>query len=155
MMSSYCASSVESCLFHSACFHSGLIDPRWAVSELSATPAEPTEIGFLLALEHCYVKGTTAQPKHTPSCRWLRALDCPPLLTHRNILCLMRFAGFTALLSSPLQQCALIDTIKGSLKSFSGLRGFIIPFIFLKQLKTDQRKAELVHCDYFFSDFAF
>lgn len=50
-------------LFHGACFHAGLIDPRWAVSELSATPAEPTEIGFLLALKHCYVKGTTAQPK--------------------------------------------------------------------------------------------
>lgn len=62
---------VESYVFHGACFRAALIDPRWAVSELSAAPTEPTEIGFLLALEHCYVKGTTAQPKHTPSSRWL------------------------------------------------------------------------------------
>lgn len=34
--------------------------------ELRSAPAEPAEIGFLLALEHCCVKGTAAQPKHTP-----------------------------------------------------------------------------------------
>lgn len=60
-----------SCLFHGSCFHPGLIDARWAASELSATPAEPSEIGFLLAPEHFSVRGTTAQPKHTPSSRWL------------------------------------------------------------------------------------
>lgn len=41
------------------------------MSQLEASPAEPTEIGFLLALKHCYVKGTTAEAKHTPDSRWL------------------------------------------------------------------------------------
>lgn len=41
------------------------------MSQLEASSAEPTEIGFLLALKHCYVKGTTAEAKHTPDSRWL------------------------------------------------------------------------------------
>lgn len=90
----------RSYLFHGACFHAGLIDPRWAASELSTTPAEPTEIGFLLALKHRSVKGTTAQATHTLPApdgyvvrpRVLYALNmcaslCPPSLTHRNVLC--------------------------------------------------------------------
>lgn len=38
---------------------------------LRASPAEPTEIGFLLALKRCYVKGTTVEAKHTLDYRWL------------------------------------------------------------------------------------
>lgn len=72
MMSPHSPSSVNlQYLFHAACFHAGLIDPRWAASELRATPVEPTEIGFLLALKRSSVKGTAAQLKHTPSSRWL------------------------------------------------------------------------------------
>lgn len=41
------------------------------MSPLRATPAEPTEVGFLSALKRCYVKGTTLEAKHIPDYRWL------------------------------------------------------------------------------------
>lgn len=71
------------------------------MSELRAAPTEPTEIGFLLALKHYYVKGTTAQPKHTPNSRWLRgesqlyALNmCASSIDDRsNPLCILGFVG--------------------------------------------------------------
>lgn len=95
------------------------------MSELGATPAEPTEIGFLLALKHCYVKGTTAQPKHTPRSRWLCSeaqLDAlnmcaslpPPMMKHT--LQLGGFAGISV--NSCHLSCSLLHrmTSKGSLK---------------------------------------
>lgn len=60
----------QSYLFYAARSHAGLIDARWAASELHATPVEPTEMGFLLAPMRCSVRGTKAQLKHTPSSRW-------------------------------------------------------------------------------------
>lgn len=93
---------------------------NWSqMSPLGASPAEPTEIGFLLALKHCYVEGTTVEAKHTPDYRWLSSE------TQSYVLNMCAASTDDLQTWTPLrllQIVVLIDTTRGSLENFPGLQ---------------------------------
>ena len=101
---------------------------NWSqMSPLRASPAKPTEIGFLLALKHCYVRGTTVEAKHTPDYRWLSSGTQSYVLNMCASSCddLQTWTLLRLLLI-----VVLIDTTRGSFENFPGLQKIETPLIF-------------------------
>lgn len=111
-----------SCLFHSACFHLGLIDPRWANSE--QLQQNPLKLGFYwhwsitMSREPQPSLNTPPTPDGSVVSPSSMHLTCvlPLLMTAATLCAYLGLQGFSGVLSSPLQPVVLIGITKGSLK---------------------------------------
>lgn len=103
---------------------------NWSqMNPLRGSPAEATEIGFLLALKQCYVEGTTVEAKHTPDYRWLSSETQSYVL---NMCASSADDLQTWTLLRLLQIVKLIDT-KGKFRKFPWAPEDLNPINFLQK----------------------